>query len=197
MSAHTQPRSLPKGSRLGPYELTALIGAGGMILPLMSKTSRLATREVKIVGIMAESNDVWMKQIARNLSDGLNGFLHGCRYLIHDRAPSFSNSFRDILKQNVLKTIRLPRKSPNLKSFDERWVLAVKELCVDRVIFFGERSLRQTFAETQSFYNQERPHQALENRIIQPEFKSVVTSGKIACPSRLSGMLNYDYRDAT
>ena len=27
-----------------------------------------------------------MKQMARNLTDGLGGFISGCRYLIHDRA---------------------------------------------------------------------------------------------------------------
>ena len=43
---------------------------------------RLATREVQIAGTVPEPHGVWMKQVARNLTDGLDGFLAGCRYLI-------------------------------------------------------------------------------------------------------------------
>jgi len=35
---------------------------------------RLATREVQIAGIIPEPHGRWMKQIARNLTDGLDGF---------------------------------------------------------------------------------------------------------------------------
>jgi hypothetical protein len=48
---------------------------------------RLATREVRIVGSIPKPNDHWMKQIDRNLTDCLDGFLNGYKYLIHDRAP--------------------------------------------------------------------------------------------------------------
>ena len=41
---------------------------------------RLATREVHIAGIIPEPHGLWMKQVARNLTDGLNGFLNGCHY---------------------------------------------------------------------------------------------------------------------
>jgi len=77
---------------------------------------RLATREVRIAGIVPEPYDNWMKQIARNLTDGIDGFLSGYKYLIHDRAPCFSKAFRAILRDGGVKTIRLPRRSPNLNS---------------------------------------------------------------------------------
>ena len=157
---------------------------------------RLATREVKIAGIIPEPNDPWMQQIARNLTDGIEGFLNGYRYLIHDRAPSFSNSFRTVLKESGITSLRLPSKSPNLNSFAERWVRTAKELCVDRMIFLGERTLRHALAETETFYNRERPHQALENKLIKPELDRTATDGNIECRSRLAGMLNYYYRKA-
>jgi hypothetical protein len=43
-----------------------------------------------ITGIIPEPDGPWMKQVARNLTDGIDGFLSGCRYLIHDRASVFS-----------------------------------------------------------------------------------------------------------
>jgi len=41
---------------------------------------RLATLEVHIVRIVPEPNGPWMKQVARNLTDGLDGFLGGGRF---------------------------------------------------------------------------------------------------------------------
>jgi len=88
---------------------------------------RLAIREVRIAGIIPEPQEAWMKQIARNLTDGLDGFLTGRRYLIHDRAPCLSKASRAILRDAGVKTIRLPRRSPNLNPFAERWVRTAKE----------------------------------------------------------------------
>jgi hypothetical protein len=51
---------------------------------------RLVTREVHIAGIIPEPNGPWMKQMARNLTDGMDGFLNGCRYVIHDPAAGIS-----------------------------------------------------------------------------------------------------------
>ena len=157
---------------------------------------RLATREVRIAGIVPEPYDDWMKQTALNLTDGFDGFLTGCRYLIHDRAPYFSKAFRKILRDAGVKTIRLPRRSPNLNPFAERWVRTAKELCVDQMIFFGESSLRRAMAEVETFYNRERPHQGIGNTIILPEVDKPPKEGTIECRSRLGGMLNYYHRKA-
>jgi len=53
----------------------------------------LPTREVKILGIVPESNGEWMKQIGRNLVDCEEGFLLGYKYLIHDRGTAFTKEF--------------------------------------------------------------------------------------------------------
>jgi transposase InsO family protein len=83
-----------------------------------------------------------MKQIARNLTDPIDGFLIGTKYLIHDRDPLFTKDFREILKSSGVKTVKLPVKSPDLNSYCERFVLSIKSECVDRVIPMGENHLR-------------------------------------------------------
>ncbi|MFT4546853.1 MAG: putative transposase, partial [Verrucomicrobiales bacterium] len=45
---------------------------------------RLSTRKVNTAGIVPEPDGEWMKQVGRNLTDCLDGFLCGCRFLIHD-----------------------------------------------------------------------------------------------------------------
>jgi hypothetical protein len=60
------------------------------------------------------------KQVARNLTDGVDGFLRGMRYVIHDRDPLFIREFRDLLRCAGVKSIRLPAHSPDLNAYAER-----------------------------------------------------------------------------
>ena len=78
-----------------------------------------------------------MKQMARNLTDGLDGFLSGYRYLIHDRASVFSADFRMILQAVGIESVRLPARSPNLNAFAERFVRSIKECCLHRMVLIG------------------------------------------------------------
>jgi hypothetical protein len=71
---------------------------------------RLATREVHIAGIIPEPHGPWMKQMARNLTDSLDGFMSGCHYLIHDRASVFSEDCRIILQAVGIEAVRLPAR---------------------------------------------------------------------------------------
>jgi transposase InsO family protein len=156
---------------------------------------RLSTREVKIAGIIAEPNGEWMKQIGRNLTDCLDGFLIGYHYLIHDRSALFTREFKEILERGGVKTVRLPARSPNLNSFAERFVRSIKVECLDRMILIGERSLRRAVDQFSRHYHHERNHQGLDNKIIEPDFGSD-REGEVNCHDRLGGLLRYYYRDA-
>ena len=68
-----------------------------------------------------------MEQIGRNLTDGFDGFLAGCKYLIHDRSALYTARFRSILASTDVQSLRLPARSPNLNAFAERFVRSIKE----------------------------------------------------------------------
>ena len=156
----------------------------------------LSTRRVEIAGIVPDPNGAWIQQIARNLTDASDGFLLGKRYLIMDRDPLFTGAFRTILKAAGVKSLVLPPKSPNLNAYAERYVRTIKEGCLNRIIFFGEQSLRRAIAEFVEHYHQERNHQGLENKLIDGEEGVGQIVGCIGCRERLGGMLKYYYRDA-
>lgn len=137
-----------------------------------------------------------MKPVARNLTDGLNGFLSGCRYLIHDRASLFSQDFRRILQAAGIESVRLPARSPNLNAFAERFVRSIKQSCLERLILIGASSLQRATSQFVLHYRRERNHQGLENKIIRPEFSPFPTAGAIKCRRRLGGLLNYYHREA-
>jgi putative transposase len=86
----------------------------------------VASRRVEIVGIAANPGGHWMEQMARDLVDGVDGFLVGKRYVLVDRDPLYTECFRGILGQGGVKAVRLPARSPNLNAFAERFVLSIK-----------------------------------------------------------------------
>ena len=78
----------------------------------------------------------------------------------------------------------------------ERFMRSIKEECLDRMIFFGERSLRNAIRQYLEHYHAERNHQGLENQLINPGENVGNTDGSVQCSECLGGMLRYYYRDA-
>jgi transposase InsO family protein len=156
----------------------------------------LSTRKVEIAGIASRANRLWMSQIGRQVTDAVDDVLHGKRYLIHDRDPLFTAEFQDLLASVGVNAIKLPPQSPNLNAYAERFVRSIKESCLDRLILFGEKSLRTAVRQFVSHYLKERHHQGLSNRLICPEAAEVGNKGSIQCRRRLGGMLNYYHRAA-
>ena len=156
----------------------------------------LSTRRVEIAGIASVANGLWMTQMARNVTDPFDGILAGKRYLIHDRDPLYTAEFLTILQGVGVKSVRLPPRSPNLNAHAERFVRSIKESCLDRMILFGETSLKTAIRNFVAHYHSERNHQGLANRIILPETSHLGASGSVQRRQRLGGMLNYYYRTA-
>lgn len=156
----------------------------------------LSTRRVEIAGISAAANGLWMSQIARNLTDCVEGLLTGKRYLIHDRDPLFTDEFLRTLKVANVESVKLPARSPNLNAYAERFVRSIKASCLERLILFGESSLRTAVQNFVIHYHSERNHQGLDNRIILPKPGLATKTGAVHRRERLGGTLNYYYRAA-
>jgi transposase InsO family protein len=156
----------------------------------------LSSRRVEIAGVAREASRLWMSQVARNLSDAAEGFLVGKRYLIHDRDPLFTAEFLETLGTSGVQSVKLPPRSPNLNAHAERFVRTIKESCLERMILFGEGSLRKVLHEFVEHYHRERNHQGLGNRLIMEEASYARGAGAIQCRQRLGGMLKYYYRQA-
>jgi putative transposase len=92
--------------------------------------------------------------------------------------------------------VRIPPKSPNLNAHIERFLCSLKEECLERLILFGEESLRNAIGEFIPHYNREKNHQGLQTRLIQPGREAAELQGEIACRNRLGGMLRYYSREA-
>ena len=73
----------------------------------------IQTRRVHIAGISHQPHGRWMQQIARNLTDAEEGFLHSMKYLLVDRDPLYTEAFRSLLGDEGVDVKRMPPKSPN------------------------------------------------------------------------------------
>jgi transposase InsO family protein len=155
----------------------------------------LSTRRVAIGGIASSAHGLWMTQIARNMTDIMDGFFAGKRYLIHDRDPLYTKDFLRILSDSGIESVKLPPRSPNLNAYAERFVRTIKEGCLDQMILFGEDALRNAIREFLAHYHLERNHQGLDNQLITA-IEISAKSGPVRKRQRLGGMLNYYYREA-
>lgn len=80
-----------RGDRFLTVEVWTL---GGLVRYHVLFVILLATRKVHIAGIIPEPNGEWMKQIARNLTDCEEGFLVGCKRLIHYSGETVNKRFQ-------------------------------------------------------------------------------------------------------
>ena len=120
----------------------------GLVTVSLLFVMELKTRKVRFAGITNPGDGgAAMKQIAKNLTDCEDGFLLGKTHLIMDRDTRFSEAFRQILSDEGVEAVRLTPRSPNMNAFMERFMRSLKEECLNRMIFFGEGSLRNAVRE--------------------------------------------------
>ena len=156
----------------------------------------LAKRKVEIAQISCQMNGQVMAQVARNLTDSEDGFLDGMEYFVCDRDTLFTNEFCETLEASGVKVIKTRVATPEQNGYAERFVKSLKEECLVRMIFFGERSLRKAVNEYVKHYHHERNHQGLDNLIPFPYAgKTKGRSGPVVKFERLGGLLNYYHRE--
>ena len=117
------------------------------------------SRRVRLAGVTANLDGVWMRQQARNLA--IEERLENVRFLLHDRDAKFSGSFDEIVRGEGVRVIKTPVRTPQANAVAERWVRSVRNECLDHVLVFGCTHLEQLLHGYLSHYNAERPHRSL------------------------------------
>jgi transposase InsO family protein len=155
----------------------------------------LASRRVHLAGPTRYPDDAFMRQVARHLTDPVDGFLSGHRILIADRDGKWSDGFQQMLEELGIRVVHTPYWAPNCNAHAERFVRSIKEECLHRVIPLGERYLRHAIDEFVIHYHRERNHQGIGNELIDGA-PAVQTDGVVGCRQRLGGVLRHYHRAA-
>ncbi len=178
----------------GDFFSTEVWTARGLVTYYTLFVIDLATRAVTIAGSTPNPDDDFMRQVGRNLTDCVDGFLRKKRFLILDRDGKFSDAFRGVLEDHGIRMVLCPARAPNCNAFAERFVRSIKRECLDQMILVGSGSLRNALAEYVAHYNSERPHQGIGNVLIDPGPATAATTGRVAHRRRLGGLLSYYHR---
>jgi transposase InsO family protein len=140
-------------------ETVTLTGARLYVLAVIEH----ASRRVRLLGVTAHPNAVWVTQAARNLVMDLDEAGHHVRYLIRDRDAKYPALFDEILANAGIKVVCSGVRMPRMNSIMERWVRTCRRELLDRTLIWNQRHLLHALREYETFYNQHRPHQGIAN----------------------------------
>lgn len=139
---------------------------------------------------------VWVEQQARNFTMHLDDSGLECSMMLHDRDTKFTRAFDGILTEHGATPMKLPRCSPNLNAYAERFVQTLKHECLNHFIVFGERHLAHLVDEFVEYYHRVRPHQGIGNTTPIRSTRASPRDGPVECESRLGGVLKHYCRAA-
>lgn len=166
----------------------------GLVTMFVLVVMELKTRRIEIAGVTASPDSVWVQQMVRNLTDSQDGFLRNSSHLLMDRDTKFLPLRKFLETCTEIEPVVLPPRSPNCNAHLERFMLSLKSEALDRMIFFGEGSLRKTLMAYAEHFHTERNHQGLDNELIDRGDEVGELIGPIECRERLSGLLRYYHR---
>ena len=156
----------------------------------------IQTRRVHILGVTAYPTGAWTAQQARNLLMDLGERATQFRFLIRDRDSKFTAMFDQVLAGTGVRIIKTPVQSPRANSFAERYVGTLRRECLDHLLIYGERHLRQILGEYAQHYNHHRPHQSREQRPpLHKPGQAVDMTARIRRRQVVHGLIN-EYRRA-
>jgi len=155
----------------------------------------LGSRQIRIAGITANPNEIWITQQARHLVWELQDQDRPLCFLIHDNDTKFSNAFDAVFESGGIRVINTPFRAPNANAIAERWVRTVREECLDHILILNAHHLKRVLADFSSYYNSSRPHQGFDQKTPIPfQFPP---SGIIHQRKILGGIINDYYRAPT
>jgi len=117
----------------------------------------IGTRRIVHWNVTAHPTADWTAQQFRMIVPGDNAH----RYVIHDRDSIYSEGVDRTLAAMGLTVLRTPVRAPQANAFCERLVGTIRRECLDFMIPFNERHLRQILREWVGHYNRGRPHSSL------------------------------------
>ena len=138
--------------------------------------------------------DDWVAQQLREATP----FGERPRFLIRDNDAKYGAQCDHVAAASGIRTLRTPVRAPRANATCERFLGSVRRECLDHTLVLGEAHLRRVLREYVAYFNQDRPHQGLRQRIPGDAVASLEKAARVgkvrALPVR--GGLHHAYQRA-
>ena len=121
----------------------------------------------------------------------------GPNYLVRDRDNKYATHFSTVAVDSGIKELKTPYRTPQANGICERFMGSLRRECLDHILIHDDQHLERVVKEYMAYFNQERPHQGIEQRIPgwYDQTKSNPTRGQVTSKAILGG-LHHSYSRA-
>ena len=117
------------------------------------------------------------------------------RYLIRDRDSIYGTRFRHRVRSLGIEEVLTAPRSPWQNPYVERIIGSIRRECLNHVIIFNERHLRQVLKSYARYYHEARTHLSLDKQSPVPRSIEPPEQGKVVAIPHVGG-LHHEYRRA-
>jgi len=121
----------------------------------------LDSRRVVHVGVTRHPTDAWVAQQLREATP----FGERPIYLIRDNDSKYGRVFTHVAAASGITELRTAYRAPQQNATCERFLGSVRRECLDHLLILGEAHLRRVLREYARYFNRDRPHQGLAQRV--------------------------------
>ena len=153
----------------------------------------LKTRQIVHTGVTKYPTGEWTAQQLREATP----WGRVPKYLIRDRDKKYAACFSAVAVSTGIKELKTPYRTPQANGICERFMGSLRRECVDHILIHDDKHLRRVVTEYATYFNQERPHQGIEQRIPDQYAltRSKPTRGQVTAQAILGG-LHHSYSRA-
>jgi len=141
------------------HSFFALTGARLTVLAAIEH----ASRRIRLLGVTAHPTAQWVTQVGRNLAMDLQDADVRVKYLTRDRDARYPATLDALLADEGIETVKTGVRMPRMNSIMERWISSCRTELLDRSLIWNHAHLLHTLREYEQFFNNHRPHRALNS----------------------------------
>jgi transposase InsO family protein len=106
--------------------------------------------------------------------------------LIRDNDRKYGEHFAKVAAE--IEVLRTPVRAPRANAYCERFIGSLRRECLDHMLTLSEKQLRCMVKEYVTYFNDDRPHQGVHQRIPSATASLPVGEGEIVARPVLGGL---------
>jgi putative transposase len=142
----------------------------------------LESRQVVHVNVTRSPSDAWVAQQLREATP----FGQAPQYLIRDNDRKYGEHFANVAAE--IEILRTPVRAPRANAYCERFIGSLRRECLDHILILSEKQLRCLVNKYVQYFNGDRPHQGIDQRIPAEPDTSQPAVGEIVARPVLGGL---------